>query len=80
MSVVFDMIQPNIDESVFALGTTDCRDFYGDIEEELSLGMLEPLVKSAHKAYFVDFNHDGSIFTQRSHTDVLIYVINGPVI
>ena len=42
--------------------------------------MLEPLVKSAHKAYFVDFNHDDSIFTQRSHTDVLIYVINEPVI
>ena len=80
MSVVLDIIQPNIDESVFALGTMDWRDLYGDIEEKISPGMLEPLVKSAHKAYFVDFNHDDSIFTQRSHTDVLIYVINEPVI
>ena len=27
--VVFDLFQPNVDDSVFALGTKDWKDFYG---------------------------------------------------
>ena len=78
--VVFDPSQPKIDESVFASGKTDWKDFYEDIEEELPPGMPEPLGKSAHSTCFVDANHAGNVVTRRSHTGVLIYVMNAPTI
>ncbi len=50
--IVFDPFHPEVDESVFALGTTDWKDFYGDIGEKLSPGMLEPLGKKCtHKMF-----------------------------
>jgi hypothetical protein len=78
--VVFDPHQTKVDESAFASGKTDWKDFYGDVEEELPPGMPEPLGKSAHTTCFVDANHAGNVVTRRSHTGVLIYVMNAPII
>jgi hypothetical protein len=50
--IVFDPSHPKVDESVFASGTTDWKDFYGDIEEKLPPGMPEPLGKKyAHNMF-----------------------------
>ena len=38
--VLFDQFQPKIDDSLFASGTTYCKDFYGDVEEGIPLGIL----------------------------------------
>ena len=38
------------------------------------------LGKSAHMTCFVDSNHAGNIVTRFSHTGVLIYVMNMPII
>ena len=41
--IVFDPKRPDIDETSFAPITTDWKDFYGDVEEELPPRMPEPL-------------------------------------
>ena len=43
-------------------------------------GMPEPLSKSAQTMCFVDSHHAGNVVTSISHTSVLIYVINAPII
>ena len=74
------ILKKNVDESVFASGTTGCKDLYGYIKEELPPGIPDPLGKNAHTTFFVDANHAGNVVTRRSHTGVLVYVINLPII
>ena len=78
--MVFDPKQTKIDESSFASGMANWKDFYRDMEEELPPKMPEPLGKSVHTTCFVDSNHAGNVVTRRSHTGVLIYVMNAPII
>ena len=42
--------------------------------------MPEPLGKCVHTTCFVDANHAGNVVTRRSHTGILIYVMNAPII
>jgi hypothetical protein len=77
--LVFDDATPMVDESIF-LGDTDWRDFYGDVVEEDPRAMPEPLGKSVQISCFVDANHAGNVVTRRSHTGILIYVQNAPII
>ena len=44
-SVVFGPFQPKFDESEFSLGVTDCKDFYGYIEEYIPQGMMRQWVR-----------------------------------
>ena len=44
---MIEPFQTKVDESAFASRTADWKDFYGDIEEDLSPGMPDPLGKSA---------------------------------
>ena len=55
-------------------------DFYGDVVEELPPKMPAPLGKSVCFSCFVDANHAGNVITRRSHTSVIIYVQNAPII
>ena len=77
--IVFDPFQPKVDESSFASGMTDWKDFYGDIKEELPLGVPQPLGNNAHTACFVDTNYAGNVVTRRLYTGFLIYVMNVPI-
>ena len=63
--LIFDIFQKNVDESVFVSGTTDCKDLYGHIKEELPPGIPEPLGKNSHTTSFVDANHAGNVVTRR---------------
>ena len=56
---MFDSFQPNFEESEFALGVMDWKDFFGDIREDIPLGVPVPLRKSAHKTCFVYTDHSG---------------------
>ena len=60
--------------------TTEWKDLYGDIKEEIPLGVLDLLSKNSHTACFVDANHSGNFLTRSLHTGVLIYVMNVPII
>ena len=70
---------PSIDERVFN-DNADWRDFYGDVAEELPPNMPEPKGKHATISCFVDANHAGNVITRRSHTGIIVYVQNAPII
>ena len=78
--VVFDPFQPNVYESAFSSETTDWKYLYGYIKEELHLGMPDPLVNISYTTCFVDANQACNVVTQSSHTGVLVYVMNAPII
>ncbi len=78
--IVFDPFHPEVDESVFALGTTDWKDFYGDIGRSFLLGCWSHWVKSAHTRWFVYANHAGNVVTWHLHTGIFVYVMNVPII
>ncbi|KAI2495965.1 Reverse transcriptase (RNA-dependent DNA polymerase) [Fragilaria crotonensis] len=77
--IVFDPKTPDIDERVFN-SNADWRDFYGDVQEEMPPNMPEPKGKSVTISCFVDANHAGNVITRRSHTGIIVYVQNAPII
>ena len=78
--IVFDPKKTKIGEQYFTPSTTDWRDFYGEVMEELPPSMPVTLGRSVHTTCFFDANHVGNVVTRQSHTGVLIYVINTPII
>jgi hypothetical protein len=70
---------PKVDERVFNTAV-DWTDFYGEVAEELPPRMPKPLGKSVCVSCFVDANHAGNVITRRSHTGILIFVQNAPII
>jgi hypothetical protein len=75
--IVFDPRTPSLDESVFMYG--DWKDFYGDIVEEDPPDMPVPLGQPVNMACFVDADHAGNKVTRRSHTGILIFLQNAPI-
>jgi hypothetical protein len=58
----------------------DWQDFYGDVCEELPQNMPEPKGKVVNISCFVDANHAGNFITQQSHSGIIIYVQNAPIV
>jgi hypothetical protein len=58
----------------------DWRDFYGDVTEELPLIMPKPRGQPVVVSCFVDANHAGNVITRQSHTGILIYEQNAPIV
>ena len=56
------------------------KDFYGDVEEELPPRIPEPCASPVIISAFVDADHAGNIVTRRSHTGIIIFVQNDPII
>ena len=75
----YDPKTPLIDESVFQ-HNADGKDFNGDVVEELPARMPEPLGSPVTISAFVDANHAGNVVTRRSHTGIVIFVQNAPII
>ena len=50
------------------------------MEEELLPRMPELLGKCVHTTCFLNANYAGNVVTRRSHTGILIYVMNAPII
>jgi hypothetical protein len=76
--IIFDHADPIYDPNTFII--QDWTEFYGDIEEELPPKMPEPLGQPMNITAFVDANHAGNVVTRRSHTGVIIYLQNTPII
>ena len=76
--IVFDPREPNIDERAFNKNA-NWEDFYGRLIEELPPHMPEPKGKPVTTSCFVDANHAGNVVTRRSHTGILIYCQNAPI-
>ena len=77
--LAYDSKTPEIDEKAFA-HNADWTDFYGDVEEEMPPKMPEPRGNPVIISAFVDANHAGNVVTRRSHTGIIIYVQNAPII
>jgi len=77
--VVFDGADPVIDRDFLNAGE-DWKEFYPDAEEEMPPNRPKPRGKAVAISCFVDANHAGNVVTRRSHTGILIYVQNAPII
>jgi len=58
----------------------DWKEFYPNAAEEIPPDRPKPRGKSVTISCFVDVNHAGNVVTRRSHTGILIYVQNAPII
>ena len=78
-TMVFDPTTPLIDEGCFQ-HDTDWKPFYGDVKEELPLNMPEPLGLPVLITCFTDANHAGNVVTRRSHTGIILFLQNAPIL
>ena len=76
--IVFDPTQPFVDESRFA--KVDWTETYGELREELPPKMPKARGNSMIISCFVDADHAGNKVTRQSHTGILIWVNNAPII
>ena len=58
----------------------DRKDFYGDEEEELPPKMPDPRGNVVRISAFVDANHAGNVVTCLSHSGIIIFLQNAPII
>jgi len=78
---VFDGKSMFTDHAVFNdSNREECLDFYHDTREELPIKMPEPCGEPVHVLAYVDANHAGNMKTRRSHTGILIYMNQAPII
>jgi hypothetical protein len=77
--IVFDARTPLVDESCFT-HDVDWKPFYGTVEEQKPYDAPVPLGMPVEISCFVDANHAGNVITRRSHTGILIFVQNAPIL
>jgi hypothetical protein len=81
--LVFDSTYTATDERLFETSITDPQewiDFYPEAYEALPGKRLEPLGNPVKIRAYVDANHAGNMANRRSHTGILIYVNNAPIV
>jgi hypothetical protein len=76
--MVFDETEPAIDQSRFRV--VDWSEFYPDAVEAIPQDAPEPRGVSVVTSCFVDSDHAGCRLTRRSHTGVIIFVNNAPIL
>jgi Reverse transcriptase (RNA-dependent DNA polymerase) len=77
-SMVFNWMEPSIDESIFKV--CDWSSQYPGAQESIPTNMPEPRGKSVVTRCYVDADHAGCLATRRSHTGVLIFVNEAPIV
>ena len=68
---------------MFANSVTDpdeWNDFYPEAAEKLPAKKVKPLGNPVIVRAYVDANHAGNLKNRRSHSGILIYVNNAPII
>lgn len=81
--IAFDSLYIPTDEIVFSATVKDIddwKDFYPDEVESMPRNMIEPLGSQVFVKAFVDANREGNLLNRRSHSGILIYVNNAPII
>jgi hypothetical protein len=77
--VVIDPKTPVVDESAFNNGA-DWKEFYGEVQEELPPKMLKQQGQRVTISAFIDANYARSKVIRHSHTGIIIYVQNAPIL
>jgi hypothetical protein len=75
----FDPTTPLLYKSSF-VHDANWKPFYGDIAEQKPEDAPFPLGVPVEIACFVDANHAGNIITRHSHTGILIFIQNAPIL
>ena len=81
--LVFDGLYPHTDPRLFQKSVTDLNewnDFYPEAAEKLPAKKIEPLGNPVKVRAYVDANHAGNLKNRRSHSGILIYANNAPII
>ena len=79
--ISFDPSIPEVDERLFNYFEVDhWRDFYPDAEEAIPDNVPTPRGRPIDMSCYVDANHAGNMMNRRSHSGVLLYLCNTPVI
>jgi hypothetical protein len=78
-TIVFDATTPILDEDSFH-HDADWKPFYGNVQEEQPSDMPYALGLPVSMACFVDANHAGNVLTRRSHTGIIIFIQNAPIL
>ena len=77
--IAYESKEPDVDKSDFVQGAI-WKDFYVDVEEELPPRIPEPRGNPVIISAFVDADHAGNVVTCSSHTGIIIFVQNSPII
>ena len=80
--LIFDGFKEPQNEQVFELGAKsqdEWNDFYPDACEDMPRNMPDALGKSVLIRVYVDANHAGNLANRRSHSGIIIYVNNAPI-
>ena len=77
-SMVFNWMEPAINDSIFKV--CDWSSQYPGAKESIPTNMPEPRGKSVVTRCYVDADHAGCLATRRSHTGVLIFVNEAPIV
>ena len=67
-------------EAFYHTSPHDWVDFYRDVQEELPPDSPKAKGKSVTMTCFLDSDHAGNVITRRSHTGIIIFVQNCPII
>ena len=81
--IIFDPTRMKTDEKLFCnsqTGSEVWKDFYPDAEEALPPKMPRPRGIPVKISCFVDADHAANRITRRSHTGIIIYCQNTPVV
>jgi hypothetical protein len=79
----FDPAIPFIDPLLFndnAQNMEHWKEFYPDAQEPMPKNIPEPLGNPVDTSAYVDANHAGNLANRRSHSGILIYVNNSPIL
>jgi len=76
--IVLDPSKPVIDERYFT--KMDWKDFYPDAADSIPLNAPEPRGNDVVVSCFVDADHAGNKITRRSHTGIILFCNQAPII
>jgi len=79
--IVFNGESMFIDSATFNdFNREECLDFYHDAREDFPIKMPEQLGNPVHVLAYVDVNHARNMKTRRSHTGIILYINQAPII
>lgn len=79
VKAVFDHTEPYVNEDQFEQNV-NWKEIYGEVVEEYPPIMPEPRGNYVIISCFVDADHAGNKVTRRSHTGIIIFVNNAPIL
>ena len=79
--IVFDARIPDTDEKLFMCASPEYwEEFYPEAAEAIPVSYPKPRGKAVKMAAYVDADHAGNLATRRSHSGLLLFLNNTPIL